>query len=546
MMNWVLAAILFCGASVFTACSMEDNPAGGTVASGIAMIVKNGQVDYWRQVETAFRNACQEKGLEACYYATTAENAYEEQLAAVAELRKLDNKNLKGIIFTPSYGVNGESAEAEVAALARERGIPVSILDSPVGATSPLASSPYFGTDNTAAGQAMAEKVTADKVAVFATTNSPGIERAEAFKALKPNAVVYQVGDKCNDEVQAVLDEYDTFVFFNGNCLVDAIPMLKAAHKRVYTFDVYNEFLTELITGDALFKGIMAQNTFGMARKAVEAVLSNAQQGEMVPTFYITEDNLDDADVKPFLDFYNIPAAIENLGEKILGKWIESEIDGQPALTCNKSVVTFISGTKAIYSSSRPDFSEKQVKWSAHREYNVKISGNKVTLSGHPEGNENITLLEEYFISSVTDNEITCKYRHTTVHEGEETESIIVKDIRFEKQATDYSQDVIGTWEGQTSTDLYIRWEIKADGTYQYSCKNGDGEWQQMEDEFNYYFADGYLFCARWKNIGDGMGEQRQWWEITSIQNGVMKWKAQLQNSDGSAYIETAELTKKN
>ena len=539
-----MAAALICGAMVFTACTNGDNPSGGT-GSGIAMIVKNGQIDYWRQIETAFRDACQEKNLEAYYYATTAENAYEEQLAAVKELRKLDNKNLKGIIFTPSYGVNGESAEAEVAALARERGIPVIILDSPVGATSPLASSPYFGTDNTAAGQAMAEKVTDDKVAVFAMTNSPGMERAEAFKALKPNAVVYQVGDKCNDEVQAVLDEYDTFVFFNGNCLVDAIPMLKAAHKRVYTFDVYNEFLTELITGDALFKGIMAQNTFGMARKAVEAVLSNAQQGEMVPTFYITEDNLDDADVKPFLDFYNIPAAIENLGEKILGKWIESEIDGQPALTCNKSVVTFISGTKAIYSSSRPDFSEKQVKWSAHREYNVKISGNKVTLSGHPEGNENITLLEEYFISSVTDNEITCKYRHTTVHEGEETESIIVKDIRFEKQATDYSQDVIGTWEGQTSTDLYIRWEIKADGTYQYSRKNGDGEWQQMEDEFNYYFADGYLFCARWKNIGDGMGEQRQWWEITSIQNGVMKWKAQLQNSDGSAYIETAELTKK-
>ena len=544
---WSMTAALICGASVFTACSSnDDNPVVPDSGSeGIAMIVKNGQIDYWRQIETAFRNACQEKNLEAYYYATTAENAYEEQLAAVKELRKLDNKNLKGIIFTPSYGVNGESAEAEVAALARERGIPVIILDSPVSATSPLASSPYFGTDNTTAGQAMAEKVMADKVAVFAMTNSPGMERAEAFKALKPNAAIFSVADKCNDEVQAVLDEYDTFVFFNGNCLVDAIPMLKAAHKRVYTFDVYNEFLTELITGDALFKGIMAQNTFGMARKAVEAVLSNAQQGEMVPTFYITEDNLDDADVKPFLDFYNIPAAIENLGEKILGKWIESEIDGQPALTCNKSVVTFISGTKAIYSSSRPDFSEKQVKWSAHREYNVKISGNKVTLSGHPEGNENITLLEEYFISSVTDNEITCKYRHTTVHEGEETESIIVKDIRFEKQATDYSQDVIGTWEGQTSTDLYIRWEIKADGTYQYSRKNGDGEWQQMEDEFNYYFADGYLFCARWKNIGDGMGEQRQWWEITSIQNGVMKWKAQLQNSDGSAYIETAELTKK-
>ena len=299
----MIAAIVVCSAMLFTACTKEDNP-GGTGSSGIAMIVKDGQIDYWRQIETAFRDACQEKGLEAYYYATSAEKAYEEQLAAVEELRKLDNNQLKGIIFAPSYGQNGESAEAEVAALARERGIPVVILDSPVSAGSPLASAPYFGTDNTAAGKAMAEKVTADKVAVFAKTNSPGMERAEAFKALKPNAVIYQVGDKCNDEVRAVLDEYNYFVFFNGSNLVDVIPMLKEAGKQVYTFDIYGKFLDELIVSSPMLKGIMAQNTFEMARKAVNAVVTNAKQGEMVPAFYMTESNLHDAVVQPFLKFY--------------------------------------------------------------------------------------------------------------------------------------------------------------------------------------------------------------------------------------------------
>lgn len=48
----------------------------------------------------------------------------------------------------------------------------------------------------------------------------------------------------------------------------------------------------------------MAQNTFAMARKAVDAVLNNANQGEMVPTFYITSANLDDPNVQPFLEFY--------------------------------------------------------------------------------------------------------------------------------------------------------------------------------------------------------------------------------------------------
>ena len=547
MIQWVLAAILICGTSVFTACTNDDNPVDGeTGASNIAMIVKNGQIDYWRQIETAFRDVCQEQDLEAYYYATSAENAYKEQLAAVEKLRKLDNKKLKGIIFTPSYGLNGESAEAEVAALAKERGIPVIILDSPVSATSPLASYPYFGTDNTAAGKAMAEKVIADKVAVFAMTNSPGMERAKAFKALKPNAVIFGVADKCNDEVQAVLDEYNDFVFFNGNCLVDAIPMLKAAGKRVYTFDAYGEFLDELIAGSAFFKGVMAQNTFGMARKAVEAILTNAKQGEMVPTFYIAEDNLDDDNVKPFLDFYGkkAPAVIDGLAEKLLGKWIEVEIDGQPAPTCDNSVTTFVSATKAFYSSSRPDYTEKQLKWSAHREYDVKISGNKVTLTGHPESEPDITLLEEFVISSITATDIVCKYRHTTIRDGQMQGTVIDKNARLVKTDIDYRQAIIGTWEGKTSEGLNIRWEIKDDGTYVYSRKVGDGDWETMIDLFNEYFADGYLFCARWKNANDGAGEQRQWWEIESIKNGVMKWKALNRNADGSTYTETAEMTK--
>ena len=305
LMQWMMTAILICGASMFTACSNEDSPVDAeTGASRIAMIVKNGEVDYFRQIETAFREVCQEKDLEALYYATTAENDYEGQIAAVEELRKLDNKKLKGIIFTPSYGPNGESAEAEVAALAQELDIPVVILDSPVSATSPLASCPYFGTDNTAAGEAMAQKVTADKVAVFAMTNSPGMERAEAFKKQKPNAVIYQVSDKANEEIQAVQDEYDCFLFCNGNILVDAIPMLTEARKQVYTFDVYYEFLHEMLSYGSVPIGVMAQNTFEMARKAVEAVIANAKQGEMVPTFYFTHNELRDPALQPFLKFY--------------------------------------------------------------------------------------------------------------------------------------------------------------------------------------------------------------------------------------------------
>ena len=55
--QWMLAAILICGASVFTACSSNDDNPAGSGTPCIAMIVKNGQIDYWRQIETEFRDA---------------------------------------------------------------------------------------------------------------------------------------------------------------------------------------------------------------------------------------------------------------------------------------------------------------------------------------------------------------------------------------------------------------------------------------------------------------------------------------------------------
>ena len=549
--QWVMAAILICGTSVFTACTNNDNPVGPDSGSeGIAMIVKNGQVDYWRQIETAFRDACKEKGLEAYFYSTTNNNGYDEQVAAVAELRKLGSKALKGIIFSPCYGVNGESAEAEVAALAKERGIPVVILDSPVSATGPLASYPYFGTDNTAAGKAMAEKVTADKVAVFAMAPGPGIERAEAFKTLKPNSVIYYVDDDAINNVQAVLGEFDDFVFFNGSNLVNVIDMLKAEQKNVYTFDAYGEFLDELIEGSTFFKGIMAQNTFGMTREAVDAVLANAKEGEMVPTFYIHQYNLTDPNVKPFLEFYNkqVPV-IDGLAEKLLGKWIDSTVEGDPMLTYDKNVITFLSATKATVSFSKEDFdateSGTRRKWSNGREYDVVISGNKVSLTGS--ANKTITLCDELIINSITDTEIACLYKHTTYRNGEPLEHY-EGDVKLVKVTADYSESLLGTWESNAANgeeQEIWRWKFNADGTYEFFVKSGDEEaWKTFQDEYSEYFVDGPLVCMRWKRVGEGNLEQRDWWEIVSLEGDKMLWTVYSQDDNGNTYTKNIELTK--
>jgi len=41
-------------------------------------------------------------------------------------------------------------------------------------------------------------------------------------------------------------------------------------------------------------------------RKAVNAIMTGAKEGEKVPTFFVTKDNLDNAELKPFLEFYQM------------------------------------------------------------------------------------------------------------------------------------------------------------------------------------------------------------------------------------------------
>ena len=556
MMNWVLAATLcICGASVFTSCtSSNDNPVDAeTGASGIVMIGKHGHVEYWQQVESAFRTACEEADVEALYYTTTTENAYQEQVAAVEQLKQLTGKRLKGIVYAPAHGLNGESADAEVAAYARQRGIPVVILDTPVKAGSPLAGCPYFGTDNAASGRALAAEVKADRVAVFAMQNGAATERAEAFKAVKTGATVYPVSENANSDVEAVINDYDDFVFFNGSVLSSVLNLLKEKGKNVYTFDVYGEFLDELIAGNAHFKGIMAQNTFGMTRKAVDAIMAGAQQGETVPAFFITWDNLGDDAVKPFLDFYGKEAypPIDGLAEKLVGKWMLADINGKPAPTNNKFVVTFTSAGRGYKSASLSEYADTELKplWSDRQEFDYAIADNVVTMTSKID--DHLTVVDELTVASISDAVTNGILKIKWIIDGTVVKSV-EETVRTLKVTDDYSQTALGLWEGRVTSEQSEyddgeehRWELKADGTYTYYSRTGDGQWVDNVNSSAAYFIAGPLLCMRWKNFGDET-EYREWWEIESIQDGVMKWKALRQREDGSTYTATFQMTKVN
>ena len=234
-----------------------------------------------------------------------------------------------------------------------------------------------------------------------------------------------------------------------------------------------------------------------------------------------------------------------NLAEKIIGKWITAEFNGQPQPTDNKAVLNFVSDTKAFLSASFFDHPELSDLWNVQTEYAVVISGNKVTLTNKID--EHQTIIIVFDVNSITSKEIQTVMKNALIVDGQEISSPEMT-ISFTKVTRDYNEAIIGIWEGQMTSeeDAYSdgkvhRWEYKADGTYVYYSQNEEGEWVPSGDEISEYFVDGTLLCTRW---GNNEQEFREWWEIASIKDGVMKWKALRQKEDGTTYTATFEMKK--
>ena len=86
-----------------------------------------------------------------------------------------------------------------------------------------------------------------------------------------------------------------------------------------------------------------------------------------------------------------------NIPEKIIGKWMYADTDGQPTLTNKKAIYTFVSDTKALMSASLNSHPEAGTQWIDQLEADVVISGNKMTLVNHPD--KQTTMVEEFIIT---------------------------------------------------------------------------------------------------------------------------------------------------
>lgn len=262
----------------------------------------------------------------------------------------------------------------------------------------------------------------------------------------------------------------------------------------------------------------------------------------------------------------------DSLAEKLQGKWIvDTGFNGQPELTNNKEVITFVSPTKAYVSRSRGEMRGDSIHnpnppappdsnsmpgapgWDNYEECDVTIDGNTVTLTSYRPDGANMST--KYQIKSISESEFTCEIVRDApggiMPPPDSAENNIEgQGQRYVRITADYKQAILGKWEGRsTGEDSEFddgenhRWEYLANGTFRYYRKV-DGTWQLSNDEYAKYFVDGILLCTRWKNAGAGNEEHREWWEIESIENGVMKWKGLRQREDGTTYTATFQMVK--
>ena len=265
---------------------------------------------------------------------------------------------------------------------------------------------------------------------------------------------------------------------------------------------------------------------------------------EIISTYHA----LTKADIELMAELEKKSNHIDDLAAKLKGKWMMDEVNGQPVVTNSKQVLTYVSDSKFYYSLSISAISDLNV-WVNHCEGRFYVNGTTLAQSVKlPD--DNIKFLQQLNIISITDDEIQLITNNETFIDGQSHR--ITKGLRERKVRIthDYSDDIIGTWEGRLTSehDAYSdnqlhRWEYKADGTFVYYRQNNNGEWIADVNTMAEYFVDGTLLCSRWKNVGNDT-ENRESWEIESIKDGKMNWTALRQNADGSTYTSQFSMTR--
>ena len=237
-----------------------------------------------------------------------------------------------------------------------------------------------------------------------------------------------------------------------------------------------------------------------------------------------------------------IDPSIDNLAEKVLGKWISVEEGGVLHCTNKKGVVTFGENGKGLFSSAFGDLG-----WHHNTPFDYIVTDN--TLAWSVQESPFMQINIKHTVTDITNKEMKTVTELKFNAGGQIVNTVGPVPMRYERVTVDYTTDILGVWEGKVTSETsefddgeMHHWEYRADGTYVYYSQDENGNWTSNPDQtVSDYFIDGPLLCTHW--VIDGQ-EYSEWWEVESIKDGVMKWTALREKEDGTTYTASFEMKK--
>ncbi|MBQ0047202.1 MAG: hypothetical protein KBT33_06765 [Prevotellaceae bacterium] len=222
----------------------------------------------------------------------------------------------------------------------------------------------------------------------------------------------------------------------------------------------------------------------------------------------------------------------QEIETKIIGKWKRTMADGKELITNNSEVFTFNQNGVGTHSMSIFQVVEKRWVWNNKLDMNYSVTNNKICIK--QDATVNLS------VDEIKDGNMLWTYESIMLN------GVDIKDYNYamyKKVTVDYSNDIIGMWEGvemtgyETYGNAEARIEYRADGTYTYYKKEGD-YWVPSSNVDNEYNVDGDWLATRWRSEA-GKDYNYEWWDIDYIKDGTMKWSALREKEDGSRFTTT-------
>lgn len=219
------------------------------------------------------------------------------------------------------------------------------------------------------------------------------------------------------------------------------------------------------------------------------------------------------------------------LSQKIIGKWKRVTKDGVATLTENREILTFLNDKSATFSMAAYKTNEKRWIWEKQTTMEYTIENNRLCIKKDAYIYSTIDRVSENLMEWTVDSVVV--------------NGVDVKDdikATFAKVTVDYTQDILGLWEGVEMTgdetyDVEERIEYRADGSYVYYKKDGDS-WTPSSDVNNEYNMDGDWLVLRWRNATEE-DFHYEWWDVEYVQANEMKWTSLREKEDGTRFTST-------